>query len=332
MSEISNLYSQTTSEDTGNATSLQGSLFGVTRSDSPAGQTIEKCGQEAVPALPSRRQAKAKGLMMLVTSGLIGSDSSASAALQSSLENRLMMQLDSAGSTLFRHRWRRRTTPLGRRYLHRQALVVRTSEKGFTSVPTPNTLDTIDRTGLRPSRIATNRKSGYLTEIVPLASCPTPRANDAEKRGMVADDPRNGLVTTANLANVPTPQKHDVTTRGNTEADHHHYPHDLSNAAKLSTVATPRSEDSQCAGAHRGTADTLHSQTKLASVATPSKRDWKDSPGMSEPGVDPDGSIRSRLDQLPRQAQLAASGQTATGGTGETESIGQLDPAWKSVV
>jgi hypothetical protein len=42
------------------------------------------------------------------------------------------------------------------------------------------------------------------------------------------------------------------------------------------------------------------------------------------PGVDPDGSIRSRLDQLPRQAQLADSGPTATGGTRGTGSIGQL--------
>ena len=44
---------------------------------------------------------------------------------------------------------------------------------------------------------------------------------------------------------------------------------------------------------------------------------------MSESGVDPDGSTRSRLDQLPRQAQLAASGNTATGGTAATENTGQ---------
>src|ERR1035438_4712519 len=29
----------------------------------------------------------------------------------------------------------------------------------------------------------------------------------------------------------PTPQKHDERERGNTEADHHYFPHDLSNAA-----------------------------------------------------------------------------------------------------
>jgi len=38
---------------------------------------------------------------------------------------------------------------------------------------------------------------------------------------------------------------------------------------------------------------------------TPSSRDYKDTPGMAESGINPDGSSRKRLDQLPRQAQLA---------------------------
>ena len=38
--------------------------------------------------------------------------------------------------------------------------------------------------------------------------------------------------------------------------------------------------------------------------ATASARDWKDTVGMATKGVNPDGSIRKRLDQLPRQAQL----------------------------
>lgn len=36
---------------------------------------------------------------------------------------------------------------------------------------------------------------------------------------------------------LPTPQAHDVGQRGNTLADHHHYPHDLSNA--ISLLPTP---------------------------------------------------------------------------------------------
>ena len=43
----------------------------------------------------------------------------------------------------------------------------------------------------------------------------------------------------------------------------------------------------------------------LAGWPTCSSRDWKDSPGMSTTGTNPDGTQRTRLDQLPRVAQLA---------------------------
>jgi hypothetical protein len=46
-------------------------------------------------------------------------------------------------------------------------------------------------------------------------------------------------------------------------------------------------------------------QHALAMWATPSARDWKDTPGMAQTGIDPDGSTRSRLDQLPRQVAAA---------------------------
>lgn len=314
-------------ENLPSAISSPASESGAMPFDSPESPTTDLFGREVAPVLPSRVPEKAKGLMTLATSGLLGHDSSESASLQRSLENRLMTRLDSAGSTLFRLTWKGRRTPLGRRYLERQALGLRTSGKGCTSVPTPkqpkfsrdlakferepgrtrptdlettvtlasvptpNTLDTIDREGLRPSRIATNRKSGYLTEIVPLASCPTPMAG--------------------------SPATEDYNAAGNNDYSR--------KIVELATVSTPKSEDSQCAGADRGTADTLHSQVKLATVTSPSARDWKDSPGMSESGVDRDGSNRTRLDQLPRQAQLADSGATATGGTGATASSGQLN-------
>lgn len=43
----------------------------------------------------------------------------------------------------------------------------------------------------------------------------------------------------------------------------------------------------------------------LAGWSTPSSRDWKDSAGMATTGTNPDGSTRTRLDQLPRQAMLS---------------------------
>ena len=53
--------------------------------------------------------------------------------------------------------------------------------------------------------------------------------------------------------------------------------------------------------------------------ATPSSRDWKDTPGMAPTGVNPDGSTRNREDQLPRQV----SGQTTPSSEG-----GALNPTF----
>jgi hypothetical protein len=274
MSETSNLYSPMTSEDTGNATALQESLFGAMRSDSPAGKTIEKSGREAVPAQASRRQAKAKGLMMLVTSGLIGYDSSESASLQLCLENRLMTRLDTAGSTLFKLTWKRRRTPLGRSYLERAASVRRTSGKGFTSWPTPNVADHnasqsndaiaySERWMMRP-----NHSSQLAHTAQALCHWPTPSATDGERSG------------------EPTPNMTGVS---------------LAQHSRLTAWPTPK-------------------------AATPSSRDWKDSPGMSETGINPDGSEQTRLDQLPRQVSLVASGEIPNGSGVEMKSTGQLNP------
>ncbi len=60
---------------------------------------------------------------------------------------------------------------------------------------------------------------------------------------------------------------------------------------------------------------------------TASARDWKDTAGMATTGINPDGSERTRLDQLPRLAQLAdwptpntmGGGQTSRGGARKNE-------------
>ena len=49
----------------------------------------------------------------------------------------------------------------------------------------------------------------------------------------------------------------------------------------------------------------LQAAALTAGWASPSARDWKDTPGMATTGTNPDGSTRSRLDQLPRQAAMA---------------------------
>jgi site-specific DNA-cytosine methylase len=70
----------------------------------------------------------------------------------------------------------------------------------------------------------------------------------------------------------------------------------------------------------------LSDASRLAGWSTPSARDWKDSAGMATTGVNPDGSTRTRLDQLPRQAQLAL-GTNTTSSPVATEKRGALNPA-----
>lgn len=250
--------------------------------------------------------------------------------LQTSLESRLLHQLDTAGSTLFRLTWRRRITPLGRRYLERAVSARRTSGSDCISVHTP-------------------------------------RANDAEKRGNIAPDPRNGLVLSAVLTGVPTPNTPSGGRSVSTEAmdatdrtaDGRKHTTSLEHAVKFMTgVPTPNGDDANNATRDSGQFQSLTRTSRLMPMATPSSRDWKDSPGMATESTNPDGSERIRLDQLARQAQLTAvatpraedseslgahrghcdsltsqtrlvdSGETQSGSPAATENIGQLNPAY----
>jgi hypothetical protein len=105
---------------------------------------------------------------------------------------------------------------------------------------------------------------------------------------------------------------------------------DLQEVAKLSGWPTATAKDGASSGvlAYPATA-THHSGTTLTDASRLSgwSHDWKDTAGMAETATNPDGSTRTRLDQLPRQAQLAAHGPTPTGSTAVTRRSGQLNPA-----
>ena len=83
--------------------------------DSLESPTIQTSGQGAAPASRSRTRARGAEYSTLDIFGQHGSHSSASAALQSSLESRLRAAMASSGSTLFRLTWNDAVTPSGRR-------------------------------------------------------------------------------------------------------------------------------------------------------------------------------------------------------------------------
>ena len=150
--------------------------------------------------------------------------------------------------------------------------------------------------------------SGRRTSDKDCGSWPTPQARD-EKNGWdeKALNPHNkpyskDLNDFALLASWPTPQHSDPKNMTATKWGEY-----LSNAALLASWPTT----------------TVTEQTQLiASWPTASARDWKDTSGMSTTGTNPDGSTRSRLDQLPRVAGLTVIGSPAA-----TEKPGQLNPA-----
>jgi hypothetical protein len=78
---------------------------------------------------------------------------------------------------------------------------------------------------------------------------------------------------------------------------------------------------------------TLQDAATLAGWPTCSSRDWKDSPGMATTGVNPDGSTRTRLDQLPRVAALAGwpTPMAGTPAKGQNNEAGNTDSSRKTV-
>lgn len=76
-------------------------------------------------------------------------------------------------------------------------------------------------------------------------------------------------------------------------------------------------------GGRRGRQTAQSVEMIMAGWPTASARDWKDTAGMATTGTNPDGTERSRLDQLPRVAQLVAGWGTprvtTNSGTGSPE-------------
>ena len=175
MSDRSSSSTQLSLWDSSSAISSPASAAGPTPCDSPAGPTIAPSGPQAVPASRSRRPARGAASTTIATSGPSCSSSSASAALQSSLESRLRVLLAGRGSTLYRLTWKAQATPSGRPIFALLASGHRTSDSGSTSSPwpTPTVADS--------ERASEGFSRGNLTMVgaARLSAWPTPTVNDS---------------------------------------------------------------------------------------------------------------------------------------------------------
>ena len=134
---------------------------------------------------------------------------------------------------------------------------------------------------------------------------------------------RTSVKGSTSLASWPTPDAHPElpntsTNRGKDYGGNRRRltPCGLAPVAMLASWPTPNMPSGgpnvESSAKHTGGMD-LEGAATLASWCTPSARDEKDTPGMATTGTNPDGSERSRVDQLPRQAYLAAFGEMPSG-------------------
>jgi hypothetical protein len=215
---------------TPNAISLLVSESGAMRYVNQDGLTVDLFGRVVAHANRSAPQATKKAPPTSATSGLSGSISSASAALQLSLVNKLKQRLDTAGSTLLKLTWKEKITPAGRSVSLLRASGHRTSgsdsgswpttlasdSRGSAGVgkrelpnavkwvgwPTPQTMDTLPPMDYekrlnhpgRPGRTV----SGNLREVVTIVGWPTTSTRD-HKGGYRGGRMRDGKISTDTL-------------------------------------------------------------------------------------------------------------------------------------
>jgi len=183
-------------------------------------------------------QEKEKEQMTIDTSGMKLLESSESVNLDGSLGKMLKALLTSKkawSSDRCVMTWKKKVSKSNVLLFQLQASVrgIKGKESGF--LPTPNTMDHIDRKGMRPSRAATNRKSGYLSEMIkmyptPSASCQMdvvapPESVQQNSKGWTVTRKKTGTKFGAKLNDVvnklyptPTNSEHKYRLKGNTQA------------------------------------------------------------------------------------------------------------------
>jgi hypothetical protein len=115
--------------------------------------------------------------------------------------------------------------------------------------------------------------------------------------------------TVALVAGWGTPTVQDAKHATLSPSEQKRDPNNLRNQVHTAGWNTPRATDGSNGGPNQAGGALPADAAKAMPVSgwvTPSTRDWKDTPGMARTGTNPDGSTRTRLDQLPRQAQLVS--------------------------
>jgi hypothetical protein len=223
MNDQLSMFPLMNSEPSPSATSSQGSASGPTPCDPQAGPMIVLFGREAARASLSARQVQEAGLLMSGTSGRTGITSSASVALQSSLESKLRQRTASVGSTLYQLTWKPRATPSGRLICALRASARRTSDSAFSS----------GRSGW-PTPTVGNADGSQMAKD----ASPTGRRPDGSKATV-------SLNAVAQVSGWPTPQTRDFRSGGEDRVGHPDRSNNLNDFVLMSGWPTPEAEEAR---------------------------------------------------------------------------------------
>jgi len=285
---------QATSEGTRNVISSPALAYGPTLFGNQDLATTDLFGREVVLANLSARQATDLRLLTSGTYGQRSTISSKSAALSSSLVSRLQAKTQTLGSTLYKLTWKPWITPLGRSRFRLRGSALRTSETGCIGWPTT-------------------------------------RANDAEKRGQLAEDPQNGLPMVAQLSGWHTPVVRDHKNSGGNGTN----PRDLPRTSFLAGWST-----TSCNNDRQGNPEAALSMRRSdGSKVQQRLQDFAVIAGWPTPLVGStsaashgqiSGQWREAMEpckpNMDQPARLTATGEMLIGSTAEMESGGQLSP------
>lgn len=324
-----------TFDPTPSAISSPGSASGRMPFAVPDGLTIDLFGRVPVRANLSPRQAKALRLMTSGTSGQPGTGSSASAALQSSLANRLQARTQSLGSILFKLTWKPWPLPSQRALSRLRASVLRTSVTGPTSWPTPQARDF---KGANAAGNELDHNSRPLNEVAVLAGWRTPNTVDS-KLGNRNGDGQVQLCHQALLAGWGTPTASEpggtgdqyvarsIAKTGNSA------PTMLTHQVALAGWPTPMAgTPAQNGNNAAGNNDSSRRTVELASWPTPRAADGEKNVrtldgAMSEILRKGSPQDLAQAAAICGPARLTASGELLIGCSAGMESGGQLNPA-----
>lgn len=210
MKEVSLKLKLKTSKASPNAISSQESAAGLLPCNSPESAIKPDSGPEARRASRSALPENSSDSLTLGTSHRCSLASLASAALQSSLGNRLRQQLQNRGCAIYKLTWKEKITPSGLPYSQLVASALRTNATDFSSArtdwPTPAVSLITNDVNMRSTDGRTKpNKLGWAAAMV---AWPTPKARDHHTEGKGQFSPSLAKVSESYAA-WPTPRSTD---------------------------------------------------------------------------------------------------------------------------